>query len=336
MKVDFTLLGQPGDWDVAVAAEQRGYDCAWMPETNHDPFPPLAIAASQTEKIQLGTAIAVAFARNPMSMALVANDLQLYSEGRFLLGVGSQVKAHITKRFSMPWSAPAERMREFILAMRAIWQSWATGERLRFEGEFYRHTLMTPFFNPGPNPFGSPPVILAGVGPRMTQIAGEVADGFFLHGFTTERYLRVVTLPALREGRAAGGKHDLHGFEMCGMPFIVTGVDDDQVRTADALTRKQIAFYGSTPAYRPVLELHGWGHLTDELNRLSKLGEWDAMGRLITDEMVHEIAIVAPPDQVVERLLAAYGDVFTRTGFYAPYPVPDGFWEPIKAALQAA
>src|SRR5689334_1296931 len=178
MKVDFTLLGQPGDWDVAVAAEQHGYDCAWMPETNHDPFPPLAIAASQTEKIQLGTAIAVTFARNPMSMAVVANDLQLYSEGRFLLGVGSQVKAHITKRFSMPWSAPAERMREFILAMRAIWQSWATGERLRFEGEFYRHTLMTPFFNPGPNPFGSPPVILAGVGPRMTQIAGEVADGF--------------------------------------------------------------------------------------------------------------------------------------------------------------
>ncbi|HZQ30500.1 MAG TPA: TIGR03617 family F420-dependent LLM class oxidoreductase [Mycobacterium sp.] len=336
MKVDFTLIGQPGDWDQAVSAEQRGYDCAWFPETSHDPFPVLAIAANRTESIQLGTAIAVTFARNPMSMAVTANDLQLYSRGRFLLGVGSQVKAHITKRFSMPWSSPAQRMREFILAMRAIWQSWNTAEPLRFEGEFYRHTLMTPFFNPGPNPFGAPPVILAGVGPQMTKVAGEVADGFFLHGFTTPRYLREVTLPALRAGRAAAGKDGLDGFEMCGMPFIVTAEDEKQMQSADALTRKQIAFYASTPAYRPVLDLHGWGDLSDELNRLSKLGEWDAMGRLITDEMVHEIAIVAPPDKVAGRLLEMYGDLFTRTGFYAPYPVPDGFWDPIKAALQSA
>lgn len=336
MKVDYTLIGQAGDWDRAAAAEQSGYDCAWIPEVSHDPFPVLAIAASRTERIELGTAIAVTFARNPMSMALVANDLQLYSGGRFLLGVGSQVKAHITNRFSMPWSAPAARMREFILAMRAIWHCWATGEKLHFVGEYYRHTLMTPFFNPGPNPFGAPPVILAGVGPQMTRVAGEVADGFFLHGFTTPRYLREVTLPALRAGRAAAGKADLDGFAMCGMPFIVTGVDEDQVRAADSATRKQIAFYGSTPAYRPVLDLHGWGHLSEELNRLSKLGEWDEMGRLITDEMVNEIAIVAPPDQVAERLLATYGDVFTRTGFYAPYPVPDGFWDPIRAELQSA
>jgi len=236
----------------------------------------------------------------------------------------------------MPWSAPAQRMREFILAMRAIWHSWNTDEPLRFEGEFYRHTLMTPFFNPGPNPFGAPPVILAGVGPQMTKVAGEVADGFFLHGFTTPRYLREVTLPALRAGRAAAGKDGLDGFEMCGMPFIVTAEDEKQMQSADALTRKQIAFYASTPAYRPVLDLHGWGDLSDELNRLSKLGEWDAMGRLITDEMVHEIAIVAPPDKVAGRLLEMYGDLFTRTGFYAPYPVPDGFWDPIKAALQSA
>jgi len=336
MKVDYTLLGQPGDWDLAASAEQRGYDCAWVPETSHDPFPMLAVMASRTEKIELGTAIAVTFARNPMSMAQVANDLHLYSRGRFLLGVGSQVKAHITKRFSMPWSAPADRMREFILAMRAIWHCWETGEKLDFAGDYYQHTLMTPFFDPGPNPFGPPPVILAGVGPMMTKVAGEVADGFFLHGFTTPRYLREVTLPALLSGRAAGGKNDLDGFEMCGMPFIVTGDTEEQIQVADEATRKQIAFYGSTPAYRPVLELHGWGHLSEELNRLSKLGEWDEMGRLITDEMVNEIAIVAPPDKVAERLLATYGDVFTRTGFYAPYAVADGFWEPIKAALQAA
>ena len=336
MKVDFTLLGQPGDWDVAASAEKRGYDWAWVPETSHDPFPMLAVMASRTDKIELGTAIAVTFARNPMSMAQVANDLQLYSRGRFLLGVGSQVKAHITKRFSMPWSAPAARMREFILAMRAIWHCWETGEKLYFAGDYYQHTLMTPFFNPGPNPFGPPPVILAGVGPQMTKVAGEVADGFFLHGFTTPRYLREVTLPALLAGRATGGKNDLDGFEMCGMPFIVTGDTEEQIMAADAATRKQIAFYGSTPAYRPVLELHGWGRLSEELNRLSKLGEWDEMGRLITDEMVNEIAIVAPPDQVAERLLATYGDVFTRTGFYAPYHLPDNFWDPIRSELQRA
>jgi len=336
MKVDFTMIGQPGDWDAAVAAEQRGYDAAWLPEIGHDPFPLLAVAATRTDTIELGTAIAVTFARNPMSMAVVANDLQLYSRGRFLLGVGSQIKPHITKRFSMPWSAPAERMREFILAMRAIWHTWATSDPLHFAGEFYTHTLMTPFFNPGENPFGNPPVILAGVGPQMTKVAGEVADGFFVHGFTTEQYMREVTLPALRAGRTDAGKTDLDGFEICGMPFIVTGVDDEAIRAADAAARKQIAFYGSTPAYWRVLELHGWGALGEELNQMSKRGEWDEMGHRITDDMLHEFAIVAPPDQVAKRLLTLYGDVFTRTGFYAPYQVPEGFWEPIKAELQAS
>ncbi len=336
MKVDITLTGQPSDTDVAVSAEKRGYDGAWLPEVQHDPFPLLAVAASRTEKLELGTAIAVTFARNPMSLAMVANDLQLYSRGRFLLGVGSQVKAHITKRFSMPWSAPAERMREYLLAMRAIWHSWATGEPLRFVGEFYTHTLMTPFFNPGPNPYGNPVIILAGVGPRMTEVAGEVADGFFVHGFTTERYLREVTLPALRKGRAAAGRDDLTGFEISGMPFIVTGSSDEEVQAADTAVRRQIAFYGSTPAYKPVLELHGWGDLNGELNAMSKRGEWEAMGRRITDEMLHEFAIIAPPEQVADRLLAQYGDVFTRTGFYAPYATSEGLWEPIIEKLKAA
>jgi probable F420-dependent oxidoreductase len=220
--------------------------------------------------------------------------------------------------------------------MRAIWHSWASGEPLRFVGEFYTHTLMTPFFNPGPNPYGNPPIILAGVGPRMTEVAGEVADGFFLHGFTTERYLREVTVPALRKGRATAGKDDLSGFEVIGMPFIVTGTDDEQMKAADAAVRRQIAFYGSTPAYRPVLELHGWGDLGGELNAMSKRGEWEAMGRRITDEMLHEFAIVAPAEQVADQLLAMYGDVFTRTGFYAPYAMPEGFWEPIIGRLKAA
>jgi probable F420-dependent oxidoreductase len=236
----------------------------------------------------------------------------------------------------MPWSAPAERMREYLLAMRAIWQSWNSGEPLRFIGEFYTHTLMTPFFNPGPNPYGNPPIILAGVGPRMTEVAGEAADGFFVHGFTTERYLREVTLPALTKGRAAAGKADLTGFEISGMPFIVTGTNEEQLKAADAAVRRQIAFYGSTPAYQPVLDLHGWGDLNGELNAMSKRGEWEAMGRLVTDEMVHEFAIVAPPEQVADRLLELYGDIFTRTGFYAPYAMPGGFWEPIITTLKAA
>jgi probable F420-dependent oxidoreductase len=335
VKVDYTLRGEVGDWETAAEAERSGYDAAWLSEITHDPFPVLAVAATRTERIQLGTAIAVAFARNPMSLAVLANDLQLYSGGRFVLGVGSQIKPHITKRFSMPWSAPAERMREYLLAVRAIWSTWAGGEPLRFVGEHYTHTLMTPFFNPGPNPHGNPPIVLAGVGPRMTRVAGEVADGFFVHGFTTERYLREATLPALLEGRKAAGRDDLDGFEISGLPLVVTGDTDEQRAAADAAVRKQIAFYGSTPAYRPVLEAHGWGELGDELNVLSKRGEWAEMGRRIDDDMLDAFAVVASPDTVAERLLARYGDVFTRLGFYAPYPLPDGFWEPIMRQVQA-
>jgi probable F420-dependent oxidoreductase len=181
--------------EAAREAEAAGYDGIWSAETSHDPFLPLLLAAQATERVELGTGITVAFARNPMTVATVANDLQVASRGRFLLGLGSQIKAHITKRFSMPWSRPAARMREFILAMRAIWDSWSTGDKLDFRGEFYTHTLMTPFFNPGPNPFGPPKVFLAAVGERMTEVAGEVCDGLLAHGFTTERYLREVTLP---------------------------------------------------------------------------------------------------------------------------------------------
>lgn len=336
MQVDFTLQGSLGDADAAADAERRGYRGVWLSEIKHDPFPLLAVAATRTERVELGTAIALAFARNPMSLAVTANDLQLYSGGRFLLGVGSQIKPHITKRFSMPWSAPADRMREYLLAVRAIWRSWETGESLRFLGEHYTHTLMTPFFNPGPNPHGNPPILLAGVGPRMTTVAGEVADGFFVHGFTTERYLRETTLPALLAGRKAAGHDDLGGFQISGLPFVVTGVDDAGFEAADAAVRKQIAFYGSTPAYWPVLEAHGWGELGTELNTLSKRGEWDEMGRRITDDMLDAFAVVAPPSDVARQLLARYGDIFTRTGFYAPYPAPDGFWDPIMQQVQGS
>lgn len=297
----------------AGRCEQDGYAGIWIPEITHDPFVMLALAATSTERIELGTGITVAFARNPMTLAVQANDLQLLSRGRLILGLGSQIKPHIVRRFNMPWSHPAPRMREFILAMRAIWACWHDGTPLDFRGEFYSHTLMTPFFNPGPNPYGPPRVMLAGVGPVMTEVAGEVADGFLVHGFTTERYLRDVTVPALR----AGGLKD--GFEISGSPFVVTGRTDQEVQHAMDGVRAQIAFYGSTPAYRSVLELHGWGDLQGELNALSRQNRWAEMGALITDEILDAFAVVAEPDAVAAELARRYGDVMTRMTLYTPY-----------------
>jgi len=304
--------------EAAREAEAAGYDGVWSAETSHDPFLPLLLAAQATERVELGTGITVAFARNPMTVATVANDLQLASAGRLLLGLGSQIKAHITKRFSMPWSHPAARMREFVLAMRAIWESWSTGDRLEFRGEFYTHTLMTPFFNPGRNPYGPPKVFLAAVGQRMTEVAGEVCDGLLAHGFTTERYLREVTIPALSRGMARSGRRR-EDFEISYPGFVVTGDTDEEMARASTGVRQQIAFYGSTPAYRPVLELHGWGDMQDELNRLSKQGEWGKMGEVVEDDVLETFAVVAPPEEVAPRMRSRVGDLVDRISFYAPY-----------------
>ena len=309
--------------------EAKGYAGAWTAETSHDPFFPLLLAAEHTEKLQLGTSIAVAFARNPMVLANIGWDLQAYSKGRFMLGLGSQIKPHIEKRFSMPWSSPAARMREMIQAMRAIWDSWMTGDKLDFRGDFYKHTLMTPFFSPNPEelaPYGPPKVFLAGVGEMMTEVAGEVCDGFLCHGFTTERYLREVTIPALARGRAKAGK-TMEGFEIVGPSFVVTGTTEEEMRLAAAGTRQQIAFYGSTPAYRGVLDLHGWGGLQDELNTMSKAGKWVEMGNLITDEILNTFAVVGEPEQVAPELKRRYEDVISRISFYAPYKSDPERWQ---------
>jgi probable F420-dependent oxidoreductase len=306
-------------------AEEFGYDGVWVPETSRDPFLPLLLAAEHTERLEIGTSIAVAFARSPMTLANTAYDLTQYSKGRFVLGLGSQIKPHITKRFSMEWSKPAARMREMVLAMHAIWDSWMTGEKLDFRGDFYSHTLMTPFFNPGPHEYGHPRVFLAGVGPLMTEVAGEVCDGFFCHGFTTERYLREVTLPALEAGRRKAGK-TMAGFEVCGPSFVVTGSTEQELEAAKVGTCQQLAFYGSTPAYRPVLELHGWGDLQTELNRLSKDGRWEEMGTLIDDEVLQTFAVVGEPEQIGPELQRRYGDVISRISFYAPYAADRDRW----------
>jgi probable F420-dependent oxidoreductase len=320
MKVDGGIGGLDQAGSTAAEQEERGYDGVWSAETSHDPFLPLVAAAQATERIELGTGIAVAFARNPMTLAQISWDLQAASKGRFILGLGSQIKPHITKRFSMPWSHPADRMREMIRAIRAIWASWNDGSKLDFQGDFYTHTLMTPFFNPGPNPHGDARIFLAGVGPRMTEVAGEVCDGFLCHGFTTERYLREMTLPALEKGRAKAGK-TLEGFEISGPMFLVTGRDEKEMAAAAKGVRGQIAFYGSTPAYRPVLELHGWGELQTELNGLSKQGRWAEMGDLIDDEMLDAFAVVGSPEEAARALRDRWSGTLSRLSFYAPYKI---------------
>ncbi|GAA4417532.1 TIGR03617 family F420-dependent LLM class oxidoreductase [Actinokineospora soli] len=319
--------------DAVAAAEAAGYDGAWVAETKLDPFVALAVAAERTSRIDLVTGIAVAFARNPMTVAVAANDLHLLSGGRFVLGLGSQVKPHITKRFGMPWSHPAARMREFVLAVRAIWEAFETGEKPAFAGEFYKHTLMTPFFNPGPNPHGNPRVWLAAVGPLMAEVAGEVADGLLCHSFSTERYLREVTIPAVERGRAKAGK-PLDGFEISGPSFVASGSTDAEVEAAVAETRSQIAFYGSTPSYRPVLELHGWGELQDDLNALAKRGRWAEMPALITDEVLHAFAVVGDPATAAAEIDRRYGDVVQRMTLTTSGPPDPARWAPVFAALR--
>ena len=339
MKVDGGISSNLHDAvSSAKDAEAAGYSGAWTAETSHDPFLPLLLAAEHTKKIELGTSIAVAFARSPMTLANTAWDLQAYSQGRFILGLGSQIQPHITKRFSMPWSKPAARMREMVLAIRAIWDCWLNGTKLDFRGEFYTHTLMTPFFTPAASDisaFGTPKIFLAGVGELMTEVAGEVCDGFICHGFTTEKYLREVTIPALERGRAKAGK-TMDGFEIVGPSFVVTGNDESELAKAAAGTRQQIAFYGSTPAYRPVLDLHGWGDLQDRLNTLSKQGKWVEMGDLIDDEILNTFAVVGEPESIAPELHHRYGDVIERISFYAPYKSDPERWHKVIAAVSNA
>ena len=339
MKVDGgipTDLRKAGE--AAKEVEAAGYSGAWTAETSHDPFFPLLLAAEHTKEIELGTSIAVAFARNPMILANIGWDLQYYSQGRFVLGLGSQIKPHITKRFSMEWSHPAPRMREMILAIRAIWDTWENGTPLAFRGDYYTHTLMTPFFTPDRADlagFGTPKIFLAGVGELMTEVAGEVCDGFLCHGFTTEKYLREVTIPALARGRAKAGK-TMEGFEIVGPSFVVTGTNEEELAQAAAGTRQQIAFYGSTPAYKAVLDIHGWGGLQDELNTLSKQGKWVEMGNLIDDEILNTFAVVGEPEQIAPELHRRYGDVIQRISFYAPYKSDPERWRGVLEALKAA
>ncbi len=285
----------------AQALEAAGYDGVVSAEISSDPFLPLALAAEHTERVDLLTSIAVAFARNPMQTAQVAHDLNAYSKGRMILGLGSQIRPHITRRFSMPWDKPASRMREFIQAMRAIWDCWYEGKQLDFRGEFYTHTLMTPMFVPVQLAHGAPRVYLAAVGPKMTEVAAETADGLIAHAFTTEKYMREVTLPAIERGLAASGRSRAD-FEVDCPLFVVSGKTEEEFAANKTATRAQIAFYGSTPAYKPVLACHGWGELQTELNQMSKQGLWKEMGERIDDDILNAFAVVGEPESILPAL----------------------------------
>lgn len=317
MKVDFYMPPGPLDevGDMARWAQKIGYDGFFTADTGHEPFLPIVNAATAAPGLEFGTAIAVAFARSPMVVAQTAWDLAAFTNGRFLLGLGTQIKPHIERRFSMPWDAPGPKMREFVQALRAIWSTWQNGEPLRFKGDHYAFTLMTPFFDPGPIAHPEVPVYIAGVGPYMSRLAGEICDGYHVHPFHSVKYLEEVTFPAMDEGAALGGR-SRSDVDLVSTVFVVTGRDEEEMSAMRDAVKQQIAFYASTPAYRGMLEAHDWD-FGPELTAMSKRGEWRRMAGLIPDEAVSEVAVEAPIDELGAAVRARYRGVLDRVGYYS-------------------
>lgn len=302
MKIDAGIISSDAR-EAGISAknlEDAGYDGAFTYEGPHDPFLPLVGAALSTEKIELMTSIAVAFARNPMILANLGFDLNLLSKGRFILGLGSQIKPHITKRFSMPWSSPAARMKEMISAIQAIWDCWQNGTKLDFRGEFYSHTLMTPFFTPASNPYGTPKIYVAAVGPLMTKVVAESADGLLVHPFHTVKYMEEITLPGVKEGLAEANRSEKN-FDFSISVMTATGLDEESFINSVNAVRNQIAFYGSTPAYRGVLESCDAGDLQERLNLLSKEGKWAEMAKMIDNDILNNIAVIAESPELAAK-----------------------------------
>ena len=308
MKIDASLITRDhlDAGKLAANFESEGYDGVYTFEGPHDPFLPLSIACGTTSTIDLMTSVAIGFARNPMILANLGYDLQLMSKGRFTLGLGSQIKPHIEKRFSMPWSSPAKRMGEMVAAIKAIWNAWQFDEPLNFRGEFYSHTLMTPFFNPRENPFGIPKILMAAVGPMMLKAAAENADGIIVHPFHSAKSFHELTLPAL------GSSHKDEDFEIAIGLIVGLGSTQDEIDKAKLSCASQISFYGSTPAYKSMLEVHGFEDLHLELNKLSKLGEWIKMRDILPDEIIEKFAIIGTPSEVARTILSRYQIEITR------------------------
>lgn len=321
MKFDtFLIDGLPGAGRFAANAERLGFDGIWCAEIAHDPLLPLAAAATTTQKVTLGTGIALAFARNPMSLAHQAWDLAAASDGRFMLGLGTQVKAHITRRFSMPWDKPGPQIRDFVRALRSIFDSFQTGEPLRYEGTHYTHTLLTPMFNPGPLPEGHQPKLsLAVVGDTMTTVAGELFDGAIYHAFTNAAYIDAVTLPALKAGADRAGREDLPVRQA--FTFMIVGDTEEEQEASARKVRKQVAFYASTPNYIDVLEAVGYGGIQSELFQLSKQGRWDDMSDLMTDDVLDHFALRGTLEELPDQIASRFVGRVDRVGSY--YPLPD-------------
>ncbi len=336
MKVDYYVI--PGSLasvsEQARRAADLGFDGIMSPETSHDPFLTVLAAVSGAPGVEQGTAIAVAFARSPMTTAAATWDLAAHTGGRFLLGLGTQIRAHVTRRFAMPWGRPGPQMREYIAALRAIWESWQTGAQLDFRGEYYQLTLMTPFFNPGPIDHPDVPIYIAGVGEYMSRLAGEVCQGFHVHPFHTVRYLDEVVLPAMAAGAESAGR-SLADVERAASVLAVTGRTEDEMEATRSLVKQQIAFYASTPAYRGVLELHGWD-IGRRLKELSIRGRWGEMGAEVPDDLVDEVAVVAPVDDLGTAIRERYGDRLQRVGFYTMIPLglDDAGWKALVAATR--
>lgn len=315
---------------MAAAAERAGFGALWSLEAGKEPFLPLALAAEHTGQLRLRTAVAVALARSPMVVAHLAQELSLFSAGRFDLGLGPQVRAHITRRYGAEWSSPADRMREFVQALHAIWACWNDDEPLDFRGQYYRHTLMTPMFHPGRSPWGRPAVLLAAVGPRMLRVAAQVADGLIAHPLSSRRLLCERILPTIREVRVELGRTD--DFELSCPVLVVTGSSDAELARARESVRKQIAFYASTPAYRPALDLYGEGGTADRLRALSVQQRWDDMTDLVSDELLREFSVEAPAAALCDVLRERFTGVLDRVALYAPYPVAAEVWEKALAS----
>ena len=323
MKFDVSILSEDlsAVSELARAVETDGFDGLWLAETANNPFLPLAHAALSTQGISLGTAVAIAFPRSPMLMAQTAWDLAEQSRGRFVLGLGTQVKPHIEKRFSARWGKPIRQLREYIEALRAIWRSFQTGEPLRYAGDYYNFSLLTPFFAPPPMPWQGIPIYIAGVNTGLARLAGEVCDGFHVHSYHTPRYLREVLLPAFQEGRA---RSQLSApLQLSSAVFVVTGANAAEVSESKIMTKSQIAFYASTPSYLPVLELHGWQELVPKLNALLRRNKWTEMHKLISDDMLKEFAIVGAAEELPQMLRERYDGLLDRAGYYFPFEPAD-------------
>jgi probable F420-dependent oxidoreductase len=335
-------LGTEGDYlkgidRTARAAEDFGFAGLWTSETKHDAFLPLAIAANDTREIELGTSVAIAFSRSPMETAQTAWDLQHLSDGRFVLGLGTQVKAHITRRFSMPWGKPAVRLREYILAVRAIWASFQNEGPLQFEGEFYNHTLMTPFFNPGPIDHPEIPVYIAGVNTRLAKLVGEICDGFHVHPFHSPEYVRQTVIPAIADG-ARQANRDPDQVELATSAFVITGVNGEETKERRESVRAQISFYASTPTYRTVLEAHGWEEVGERLGTMAREKKWREMPALITDEMLAAFAVEAAPDELGTALKDRYDGLIDRVSLYIPFVSGerDSFWRTVVESVRVS